>query len=153
MVHAWMRKVDKSGRASPICFADYYNSRHVVQQIRYDMSLAANPGGTSILLRHVERPRNYSLSRLESASSAPNYLRIDLVLKWIWRPFIQVKFERSRDRGHGDYFVGFFFRCSLPTGIRQMRRVTQFFRPTLALPRVWTRDVQTTVGASLPVMR
>jgi hypothetical protein len=64
----------------------------------------------------------------------------------------QVKYGAfSAPEGRGDYFVGFFFSGSLPTGSRPNGIGHTILSPTLAAAKgIGPWDIQTTVGANLP---
>jgi len=155
-VRAWMRKVDKV-RASQPHFVSPIITTHVmlVQQFRYDMSWQQDPGGTST--------SNYGMSkgleiipqsRLEVGIFPPNYLaHQSSVPNGFGDLSFQLKFRAfSATEGHGDYFVGFFFGGSLPTGTPPNGVGHSILSPTLAAAKGFGHwDVQTTLGASLPV--
>ncbi len=155
-VHAWMRKVDKV-RASQPHFVSPIITTHVmlVQQFRYDMSWQQDPGGTSTSNYGMSKGLEIiPLSRLEVGIFPPNYLAHQLSVPNGFGDFsFQVKFRGfSATEGHGDYFVGFFFGGSLPTGTPPNGIGHTVFSPTLAAAKgIGHWDIQTTIGANLPV--
>ena len=155
-VRAWMRKVDKV-RASQPHFVSPIITTHVmlVQQFRYDMSWQQDPGGTSTSNYGMSKGLEIiPLSRLEVGIFPPNYLAHQLSVPNGFGDFsFQVKFRGfSATEGHGDYFVGFFFGGSLPTGTPPNGIGHTVFSPTLAAAKgIGHWDIQTTIGANLPV--
>jgi len=155
-VHAWMRKVDKV-RASQPHFVSPIITTHVmlIQQFRYDMSWQQDPGGTSTTNYGMSKGLEIiPLSRLEVGIFPPNYLaHQSSVPNGFGDLSFQVKFRAfSATEGHGDYFVGFFFGGSLPTGTPPNGAGHSILSPTLAAAKGFGHwDVQTTLGASLPV--
>ena len=156
-VHAWLRKVDRV-RASQPHFVSPIVTTHVmlVQQFRYDMSWQQDPaGGTTT--------SNYGASkgleiipttRLEVGVFPPNYLAHSAsVPDGFGDLSFQVKFRAfSATEGRGDYFVGFFLGGSLPTGTPPNGAGHTILSPTLAAAKGIGRwDIQTTLGANLPV--
>jgi hypothetical protein len=154
-VHAWMRKVDKV-RASQPHFVSPIITTHVmlVQQFRFDMSWQQDPSGTSTSNYGMSKGLEIiPLSRLEVGIFPPNYLEHQSSLPNGFGDLsFQVKFRAfSATEGHGDYFVGFFFGGSLPTGTPPNGVGHSILSPTLAAAKGFGHwDVQTTFGASLP---
>src|ERR1700730_1934104 len=156
-VQAWMRKVDQV-RASQPHFISPIVTTHVllVQQFRYDMSWQQDPaGGTSTSNYGASKGLEIiPLSRLEVGIFPPNYLaHQSSVPNGFGDLSFQVKFRAfAATEGHGDYFVGFFFGGSLPTGTPPNGVGHSILSPTLAAAKgLGHWDVQTTLGASLPV--
>jgi hypothetical protein len=155
-VHAWMRKVDKV-RASQPHFVSPIITTHVmlVQQFRYDMSWQQDPSGASTSNYGMSKGLEIiPLSRLEVGIFPPNYLaHQSSVPNGFGDLSFQVKFRAfSATEGHGDYFVGFFFGGSLPTGTPPNGVGHSILSPTLAAAKGFGHwGVQTTLGSSLPV--
>jgi hypothetical protein len=155
-VHAWMRKVDKV-RASQPHFVSPIVTTHVmlVQQFRYDMSWQQDPsGGTTTSNYGVSKGLEIiPLSRLEVGIFPPNYLaHQSSVPDGFGDLSFQLKFRAfSATEGRGDYFVGFFFAGSLPTGNPPNGVGHTILSPTFAAAKGFSHwDVQTTLGANLP---
>jgi hypothetical protein len=156
-VHRWLRKVDEA-RASQPHFVSPIITTHVmlVQQYRYDTSWQQDPSGGTVT-------SNYGASRgleiipttrLEVGMSPPNYLvHQSSVADGFGDLAFQVKFRAfSQPEGRGDYFVGFFFGGSLPTGSPPNGIGQTVLSPTLAAAKgIGHWDIQTTIGANLPV--
>jgi hypothetical protein len=155
-VHTWLRKVDEA-RASQPHFVSPIVTTHVilVQQYRYDMSWQQDPAaGTST--------SNYGASkgleiipttRLEVGVFPPNYLVHQSKTPDGFGDFaFQIKYRAfSAPEGRGDYFVGFFFAGSLPTGSPPNGIGHTILTPTLAAAKgIGPWDIQTTFGANLP---
>jgi hypothetical protein len=155
-VHAWMRKVDQV-RASQPHFVSPIVTTHVmlVQQFRYDMSWQQDPaGGTSTSNYGASKGLEIiPLSRLEVGIFPPNYLaHQSSVVDGFGDVSFQVKFRAlSATEGRGDYFVGFFFGGSLPTGTSPNGIGHTILSPTFAAAKgLGHWDIQTTLGANLP---
>ena len=155
-VHAWMRTVDKV-RASQPHFVSPIVTTHVilVQQFRYDMSWQQDPGSASISNYGMSKGLEIiPLSRLEVGIFPPNYLAHQSSAPDGFGDFsFQVKFRAfSATEGRGDYFVGFFFGGSLPTGTPPIGIGHTILSPTFAAAKgLGHWDIQTTLGANLPV--
>jgi len=155
-VHAWMRKVDKV-RASQPHFVSPIVTTHVmlVQQFRYDMSWQQDPGNTSTSNYGMSKGLEIiPVSRLEVGIFPPNYLSHQSSAPDGFGDLsVQVKFRAfSATEGRGDYFVGFFFGGSLPTGTPPNGVGHSILSPTLAAAKGFGHwDVQSTLGANLPV--
>jgi hypothetical protein len=155
-VHAWMRKVDEA-RASQPHFVSPIVTTHVmlVQQYRFDMSWQQDPAGSTVT-------SNYGAShgleiipttRLEVGLFQPPYLVHQSNLLDGFGDFaFQVKYRAfSATEGHGDYFVGFFFGGSFPTGNPPNGLGHTVLSPTFAAAKgLGPWDIQTTIGANLP---
>ena len=155
-VHRWMRTVDKA-RASQPHFVAPIVTTHVmlVEQYRYDMSWQHDPVGGTVT-------SNYGASRgleiipttrLEVAVFPPPYLVHQASLPDGFGDFsFQVKYRAfSAPEGQGDYFVGFFFGGSFPTGTPPNGLGHTIFIPTFAAAKgIGPWDIQSTIGASLP---
>jgi hypothetical protein len=155
-VHAWMSKVDKV-RASQPHFVSPIVTTHVmlVQQFRYDMSWQQDPsGGTSTSNYGASKGLEIiPLSRLEVGIFPPNYLaHQSSAPDGFGDVSFQLKFRAfSATEGRGDYFVGFFFAGSLPTGTPPNGIGHTILSPTLAVAKgVGHWDIQSTLGANLP---
>ena len=155
-VHRWMRTVDKV-RASQPHFVSPIVTTHVmlVQQFRYDMSWQQDPGSTSTSNYGMSKGLEIiPVSRLEVGIFPPNYLAHQSSASDGFGDFsFQVKFRAfSATEGRGDYFVGFFFGGSLPTGTPPNGIDHTILSPTLAAAKgIGHWDIQTTLGANLPV--
>jgi hypothetical protein len=154
-LHAWMRKVDKV-RASQPHFASPIVTTHVllVQQFRYDMSWQQDPAGMSTSNYGVSKGLEIiPLSWLEVGIFPPNYLaHQSSAPDGFGDVSFQLKFRAfSATEGRGDYFVGFFFGGSLPTGTPPNGISHTILSPTLAVAKgLGHWDIQTTLGANLP---
>ncbi len=156
-VHAWMRTVDQV-RASQPHFISPIVTTHVllVQQFRYDMSWQQDsPGGLTTANYGASRGLEIiPASRLEVGIFPPNYLvHQSLVPDGFGDLSFQVKFRAfSATEGQGDYFVGFFFGGSVPTGTPPNGIDHAILFPTLAAAKgLGHWDIQTTLGGNLPV--
>jgi hypothetical protein len=128
----------------------------LVQQFRYDMSWQQDPaGGTTTSNYGASKGLEIiPVSRLEVGIFPPNYLAHSAsVSDGFGDLSFQVKFRAfSATEGRGDYFVGFFFGGSLPTGTPPNGFNHTILSPTLAAAKGIGRwDIQTTLGANLPV--
>jgi hypothetical protein len=155
-VHRWMRTVDKA-RASQPHFVAPIVTTHVmlVEQYRYDMAWQQDPVGGTIT-------SNYGASRgleiipttrLEVAVFPPPYLVHQSSMPDGFGDFsFQVKYRVfSAPEGQGDYFVGFFFGGSFPTGTPPNGLGHTILIPTFAAAKgIGPWDIQSTIGASLP---
>jgi hypothetical protein len=155
-LHAWIRKVDEA-RASQPHFVSPIVTTHVmlVQQFRYDMSWQQDPaGGTTTSNYGASKGLEIiPLSRLEVGIFPPNYLaHQSYVPDGFGDVSFQLKFRAfSATEGRGDYFVGFFFAGSLPTGTPPDGVGHTILSPTLAAAKgLGHWDIQTTIGANLP---
>ncbi len=155
-IHAWLRKADEA-RASQPHFVAPIVTTHVmlVQQYRYDMSWQQDPtAGTATYNYGVSKGLEIiPTTRLEVGISPPNYLaHRSSVTDGFGDLSFQVKYRAfSATEGHGDYFVGFFFGGSLPTGFPPNGVGHTVLTPTFAAAKgIGQLDIQTTVGANLP---
>ena len=156
-VDAWLRNTDKARALQPHYTAPIVTTHVIlVQQYRYDMSWQQDSPGTSTTANYGAS-RGLEIvptTRLEIGISPPNYLVHDSTkqdgigdLAW------QVKFRAfSATEGKGDYFVGFFMGGTLPTGTPANGAGHATLSPTFAAAKgLGNWDVQSTVGASLPL--
>src|ERR1700674_932613 len=155
-VHSWMRTVDQA-RASQPHFVSPIVTTHVllVQQFRYDMSWQQDRvSGTSTSNYGASKGLEIiPLSRLEVGIFPPNYLtHQSSVPDGFGDLSFQLKFWAfSATEGRGDYFVGFFFAGSLPTGSPPNGTGHTILSPTLAAAKgLGHWDIKTTFGANLP---
>src|ERR1700730_10393976 len=155
-LHAWMRKVDKV-RASQPHFVSPLVTTHVmlVQQFRYDMSWQQDPASGTITSNYgVSKGLEIiPLSRLEVGIFPPSYLaHQSSVPDGFGDVSFQLKFRAfSATEGRGDYFVGFFFAGSLPTGNPPNGVGHTILSPTFAAAKGFRHwDIQATLGANLP---
>jgi hypothetical protein len=151
-----MRTVDKA-RASQPHFTAPLVTTHVVlvEQYRYDMAWQPDPAGGTVT-------SNYGASRgleiipttrLEIGISPPPYVVHQSSLRDGFGDLsFQVKYRAlSAPEGQGDYFVGFFFGGSLPTGSAPNGLGHTMFFPTFAAAKgIGALDIQSTIGAGLP---
>jgi hypothetical protein len=120
-VHAWMRKADEA-RASQPHFVSPMVTTHVmlVPQYRFDMSWQQDPSGGTITSNYGASHglEIIPTSRLEVGLFQPPYLAHQSNVPDGFGDFsFQIKYRAwSAPEGRGDYFVGFFFAGSLPTG-------------------------------------
>jgi hypothetical protein len=127
----------------------------LVEQYRYDMAWQQDPVGGTVT-------SNYGASRgleiipttrLEVAVFPPPYLVHQSSLPDGFGDFsFQVKYRAfSAPEGQGDYFVGFFFGGSFPTGTPPNSSGHTILSPTFAAAKgIGPWDIQSTIGASLP---
>ena len=155
-VHRWLRKVDEA-RASQPHFVSPIVTTHVilVQQYRYDMSWQQDPaGGTTTANYGASKGLEIiPATRLEIGIFPPNYLAHQSSAPDGFGDLtFQVKFRAfSAPEGRGDYFVGFLFGGSFPTGSTPNGVGHTIVSPTLAAAKgIGPWDIQTTVGANLP---
>jgi hypothetical protein len=156
-VHRWLRRVDEA-RAGQPHFISPIVTTHVmlVQQYRYDMSWQQDPSGGT-LTSNYGASRGLEIipvTRLEVGISPPSYLaHQSSVAEGFGDLAFQVKFRAfSQPESRGDYFVGFFFGGSLPTGSPPNGIGHAVLSPTLAAAKgIGHWDIQTTLGANLPV--
>jgi hypothetical protein len=156
-VDAWLRNTDKARTLQPHFTAPIVTT-HVmlVQQYRYDMSWQQNsPGpGTTANYGAGRGLEIIPTTRVEIGISPPNYLVHDTATKdGIGDLAWQVKYRAfSGTEGKGDYFVGFFMGGTLPTGASPNGTGHATLSPTFAAAKgLGPWDIQSTVGASLPV--
>ena len=120
------------------------------------MSWQQDPPVVQRLLTTARRKalKLFPISRLEVGIFPPNYLaHSSSVPDGFGDLAFQVKFRAfSATEGHGDYFVGFFLVARSPTGTPPNGLGHTILSPTLAAAKGIGRwDVQTTLGANLPV--
>ena len=155
-VDRWMRTVDRV-RASQPHFPAPLVTTHVilVEQYRYDLAWQPDPVGGAVT-------SNYGASRgleiipttrLEIGISPPPYVVHQSSLRDGFGDLsFQLKYRAlSAPEGQGDYFVGFFFGGSLPTGSAPNGLGHTMFFPTFAAAKgIGALDIQSTIGAGLP---
>ena len=152
-VRAWMRIAAKA-RASQPHFVAPIVTTHVmlVQQYRYDMSWQQDPNGTS----NYGNSRGLEIipsTRLEVGLFPPGYVVHQRnVASGFGDLSFQVKFRAfSAPEGKRDYFVGFFFGGSVPTGHVPNGTGHAVLSPTFAAAKgLGPWDIQSTIGATLP---
>jgi hypothetical protein len=127
----------------------------LVQQYRYDMAWQQDPSGAT-LTSNYGSSRGLEIipsPRLEVGIFPPSYIVHQAnTPDGFSDPSYAVKFRAfSRTEGKGDYFAGFLFGGSIPTG-----RVPNGFGHAVLSPAFigakglgpW--DIQSTIGANLP---
>jgi hypothetical protein len=155
-VHAWLRKVDQA-RASQPHFVSPIVTTHVmlVQQFRYDMSWQRDPVG-SATTSNYGASRGLEIipaTRFEVGIFPPPYLvHQSNIPNGFGDLSFQVKFRAlSATEGKGDYFVGFFFGGSFPTGTPPNGLGHTVLSPTFAAAKgLGPWDIQSTIGGNLP---
>jgi hypothetical protein len=155
-VRAWMRQTDKA-RASQPHFPAPIVTTHVmlVQQFRCDLSWQQDPNGGTITSIYGDS-RGLEIipwSRLEVGIFPPSYTVHQTNLPDGFGDFsYQLKLRLfSRTEGQGDYFVGFFFGGTAPTGSVPNGSAHATLSPTFAASKgLGPWDIQTTIGATLP---
>jgi len=155
-VHAWMRKADEA-RASQPHFVSPIVTTHVmlVQQYRFDMSWQHDPTGGTITSNYGASHglEIIPTSRLEVGLFQPPYLVHQSNVPDGFGDFaFQIKYRAfSAPEGRGDYFVGFFFGGSFPTGTPPNGSAHTLLSPAFAAAKgLGPWDIQTTLGANLP---
>ena len=154
-LRAWMRIAGKA-RASQPHFVAPLVTTHVmlVQQFRYDMSWQQDPGGA--ITSNYGNSRGLEIipsSRLEVGIFPPSYIVHQTNAPHGFGDFsYQVKFRAfSGTEGKGDYFVGFFFGGTVPTGRVPNGLGHAVLSPTFAAAKgLGPWDIQSTIGATLP---
>jgi hypothetical protein len=155
-VRAWMR-IAEQARASQPHFVAPIVTTHVilVQQFRYDMSWQQDSGGGTTTSNYGNS-RGLEIipsSRLEVGIFPPSYIVHQTnVASGFGDLSYQVKFRAfSRTEGEGDYFVGFFFGGTVPTGRVPNGLGHAVLSPTFAAAKgLGPWDIQSTIGANLP---
>jgi len=155
-VAAWTRIAEKA-RASQPHFVAPIVTTHVmlVQQFRYDMSWQRDPTGGTITANYGDS-RGIEIipsTRLEVGIFPPSYIVHQSGVRDGFSDFsYQVKFRAfSGTEGKGDYFVGFFFGGSIPTGNVPNGLGHAVLAPTFAAAKgLGPWDIQSTIGATLP---
>jgi hypothetical protein len=155
-VRRWTRTVDKTRASQPHYVAPIVTTHVIlVEQYRYDMAWQRDPVGGTVT-------SNYGASRgleiipttrLEVGISPPPYLAHQSGLPDGFGDFsFQVKYRAfSAPEGQGDYFVGFFFGGSFPTGTPPNGLGHAILIPTIAAAKgIGPFDIQSTIAASLP---
>ena len=144
-------------RASQPHFVAPIVTTHVmlVQQFRYDMSWQQDPSGGTITSNYGSS-RGLEIipsTRLEVGIFPPSYIVHQTnVANGFSDLSYQVKFRAfSGTEGKGDYFVGFFFGGTVPTGRVPNGLGHAVLSPTLAAAKgLGPWDIQSTIGATLP---
>jgi hypothetical protein len=155
-VSKWLRKVDEARASQPHYVAPIVTT-HVllVQQFRYDSSWQQDsPSGA--ITSNYGASRGLEIiptTRLEVALFPPNYLVHQSSVPDGFGDFsYQIKYRAfSAPEDRGDYFVGFFFGGSFPSGTPPDGLGHSILSPTFAAAKgfgPW--DIQTTIGANLP---
>jgi hypothetical protein len=155
-VRAWMR-IAAEARASQPHFVAPMVTTHVmlVQQYRYDMSWQHDPGGGTVTSNYGNS-RGFEIipsTRLEVGIFPPPYIVHQTNVASGFGDFsYQVKFRAfSATEGQGDYFVGFFFGATVPTGRAPNGLGHAVLSPTFpAAKGLGPWDIQSTIGANLP---
>jgi uncharacterized protein YjgD (DUF1641 family) len=155
-VQRWLRTVDKARASQPHFVAPIVTS-HValVEQFRYDMGWQPDPVGGTVTSNYGAS-RGLEIiptSRLEVAISPPPYLAHQSSVPDGYGDLsFQVKYRAfSAPEDQGDYFVGFFFAGSLPTGTQPNGLGHAVLSPTLAAAKGFGPfDVQSTIAVALP---
>lgn len=155
-VRAWMRITAKA-RASQPHFVAPLVTTHVmlVQQFRYDMSWQRDPSGGTIT-SNFGNSRGLEIipsTRLEVGIFPPSYITHQSNVPDGFGDFsYQVKFRAfSGTEGKGDYFVGFFFGGTVPTGKAPNGAGHAVLSPTFAAAKgIGPWDIQSTIGGTLP---
>jgi hypothetical protein len=155
-VHAWLRRVDEARASQPHFVAPLFTT-HVmlVQQYRYDMSWQQDPVGGTVTSNYGGS-RGLEIiptTRLEVGISPPPYLAHKSRAPDGFGDFaFLVKYRAfSATEGQGDYFVGFFFGGSFPTGTPPNGTGHTILSPTFAAAKgIGPWDIQSTIGANLP---
>ena len=155
-VDAWLRKVDEA-RASQPHFVSPNVTSHVmlVQQYRFDMSWQQDPSGGTVTSNYgaAHGLEIIPTTRLEVGVFQPAYLVHQSTVQDGFGDFsFQVKYRAfSATEGQGDYFIGFFFGGSFPTGTPPNGAGHTILSPTLAASKgLGPWDIQSTIGANLP---
>jgi hypothetical protein len=154
-VGAWMRIAAKAIGSQPHFVAPIVTT-HVmlVQQYRFDMSWQQDPGaGTTSNYGSSRGLEIIPSTRLEIGIFPPGYLvHQKSMASGFGDLSYQVKFRAfSRTEGEGDYFVGFFFGGSVPTGRVPNGLGHAVLSPTFAAAKgLGPWDIQSTIGATLP---
>jgi hypothetical protein len=155
-VRAWMRIAAKA-RASQPHFVAPLVTNHVmlVQQFRYDISRQQDPSGATTTSNYGNSRGLEFIpsSRLEVGLFPPGYVVHQTnVASGFSDLSYQVKFRAwSAPEGKGDYFVGFFFGGTVPTGSAPNGLDHAVLSPTFAVAKglgLW--DIQSTIGATIP---
>jgi hypothetical protein len=156
-VRGWMRVAEKARSSQPHFVAPLVTT-HVmlVQQFRYDMSWQEDPSGTTITSNYGSS-RGLEIipsNRLELGISPPSFIVHGASFADGFGDLLyQVKFRAfSAPEGKGDYFVGFFFGGTIPTGSVPNGLGHAVLSPTFAAAKgVGPWDIQSTIGATLPI--
>jgi hypothetical protein len=155
-VSKWLRKVDEARASQPHYVAPIVTT-HVllVQQFRYDSSWQQDsPSGA--ITSNYGASRGLEIiptTRLEVALFPPNYLVHQSSVPDGFGDFsYQIKYRAfSAPEDRGDYFVGFFFGGSFPTGTPPNGLGHTVLSPTFGAAKgLGSWDIQTTIGANLP---
>jgi hypothetical protein len=127
----------------------------LVQQFRYDMAWQRDPSGGTITSNYGTS-RGLEIipsSRLEVGIFPPGYIvHQTTVPDGFGDLSYQVKYRiASATEGKGDYFVGFFFGGTIPTGKAPNGIGHPVLSPAFAAAKgLGPWDIQSTIGATLP---
>jgi hypothetical protein len=154
-VKKWLRMVDKTRSEQPHYVAPLVTT-HVllVQQYRYDSSWQTNSDGTQT--DNYGNGRGLEIipnSRMEVQIAPPPYIvHSGNIVDGSGDTSMFVKFRAlSAPEGKGDYFVGFFFGASFPTGSPPNGLGHTVLSPMLALAKGWGPfSIQNTFSGNLP---
>lgn len=154
-VKRWLRTVDKVRSEQPHYAAPLVTT-HVllVQQYRYDSSWQTNSNGTQT--DNYGNGRGLEIipnSRMEVQVAPPPYIvHTASTVDGNGDSALFVKFRAfSAAEGAGDYFVGFFFGASFPSGSPPNGAGHTILSPMLALAKGWGPfSVQNTFSGNLP---
>jgi hypothetical protein len=155
-VRARTRIAEEASASQPHCVAPIVTT-HVmlVQQFRYDMAWQRDASGGTITSNYGAS-RSLEIipsSRLEVGIFPPGYMVHQTnVPDGFGDLSYQVKYRiASATEGEGDYFVGFFFGGTVPTGKAPNGLGHAVLSPTFAAAKgLGPWDIQSTIGATLP---
>ena len=154
-VGRWFRMVDKTRAEQPHYVAPLVTT-HVllVQQYRFDSSWQTNSNGTATdNYGNAHGLEIIPNSRMEVQIAQPPYItHTGTTPNGFGDASLFIKFRAlSAPEGEGDYFVGFFFGTSFPSGSVPNGAGHTILSPMLAMAKGWgTFSVQNTFSGSLP---